>query len=90
MAEQCIVCLGDLRDQLATDNTAVAVAVAAAAAEPDLPAEARAHAHAHAGDDGDKQQLLAKSLLRNTTLTTKRYRHHLLIISPGYSLLLRT
>jgi hypothetical protein len=89
MAEQCIVCLGDLRDQLATDNTAVAAA-AAAAAEPDLPAEARAHAHAHAGDDGDKQQLLAKSLLRNTTLTTKRYRHHLLIISPGYSLLLRT
>jgi hypothetical protein len=90
MAEQCIVCLGDLRDQLATDNTAVAAA-AAAAAEPDLPAEARAHAHAHAaaGDAGDKQ-LLAKSLLRNTTLTTKRYRHHLLIISPGYSLLLRT
>ena len=91
MAEQCIVCLGDLRDQLATDNTAVAVAAAAAAAaEPDLPAEARAHAHAHAGDDGDKQQLLAKSLLRNTTLTTKRYRHHLLIISPGYPVLSRT
>ena len=83
MAEQCIVCLGDLRDQLATQNTT-------AAAEPDLPAEARAHAHAHAGDDGDKQQLLAKSLLRNTTLTTKRYRHHLPIISPAYPLLSRT
>jgi hypothetical protein len=86
MAEQCIVCLGDLRDQLATDPT-----VAAAAAEPDLPAEARAHAHAHAaaGDAGDKQ-LLAKSLLRNTTLTTKRYRHHLLIIPPAYPVLSRT
>ena len=84
MAEQCIVCLGDLRDQLATDDTAIA-------AEPDLPAEARAHAHAHAaGDDGDKQQLLAKSLLRNTTLTTKRYRHHLLTLSPAYPVLSRT
>jgi hypothetical protein len=84
MAEQCIVCLGDLRDQLATDLTVTA------AAEPDLP-EARAHAHAHAaaGDDGDKQ-LLAKSLLRNTTLTTKRYRHHLLILSPAYPVLSRT
>ena len=84
MAEQCIVCLGDLRDQLATDPAV------AAAAEPDLP-EARAHAHAHAaaGDDGDKQ-LLAKSLLRNTTLTTKRYRHHLLILSPAYPVLSRT
>jgi hypothetical protein len=84
MAEQCIVCLGDLRDQLATDPSVTA------AAEPDLP-EARAHAHAHAatGDDGDKQ-LLAKSLLRNTTLTTKRYRHHLLILSPAYPVLSRT
>jgi hypothetical protein len=88
MAEQCIVCLGDLRDQLATHPT---VAVAAAA-EPDLPAaEARAHAHVHAaaGDAGDKQ-LLAKSLLRNTTLTTKRYRHHLLMIPPAYPVLSRT
>lgn len=83
MAEQCIVCLGDLRDQLATDPSV-------AATEPDLP-EARAHAHAHAaaGDDGDKQ-LLAKNLLRNTTLTTKRYRHHLLILSPAYPVLSRT
>jgi hypothetical protein len=81
MAEQCIVCLGDLRDQLATDPSVTA------AAEPDLP-EARAHAHA-AGDEGDKQ-LLAKSLLRNTTLTTKRYRHHLLILSPAYPVLSRT
>ena len=84
MAEQCIVCLGDLRDQLATLETI------AAAAEPDLPAEARAHAHAHAhahaaaaGDDDGDKQLLAKSLLRNTTLTTKRYRHHLPIIPPS-------
>jgi hypothetical protein len=86
MAEQCIVCLGDLRDQLATDSTSTA------AAEPDLPAEARAHALAHAvaaGDDGDKQ-LLAKSLLRNTVLTTKRYRHHLPILSPAYPVLART
>lgn len=83
MAEQCIVCLGDLREQLATDTDT------SAAAEPDLPAEARAHAHA--GDDGDKQQQLAKGLLRNTRLTTKRYRHHLPIMTTtGHPVLSRT
>lgn len=65
MAEQCIVCLGDLRDSLATDPSTEAV--------PPEQAEARAHA----GDEVVVQQHRAKSVLRDTRLSAKRYRHHL-------------
>ncbi|KAM0716588.1 hypothetical protein Q7P37_008033 [Cladosporium fusiforme] len=65
MAEQCIVCLGDLRDSIATDQPA------------DLPeqAEAQPAAAAAAIADGPVQQHhhhRAKGL-RDTKLSTKRY-----------------
>jgi hypothetical protein len=60
----CIVCLGDLRETLATLNDN----------EPgDLPE----HARADAGDDGVQQHHHGKSL-GDTKLSTKRYQHHLL------------
>jgi len=74
MAEQCIVCLGDLRESLATlDNEP--------ADPPEQPAGAREHA-AEAGDDGVQQHQHAKSLLRDTNLSTQRY-HHLLILQAA-------
>lgn len=66
MAEQCIVCLGDLRDSTATDQSA------------DLPEQAEAQRTADAlaaGGDAAVQQhhhQRAKGL-RNTRLSTKRY-----------------
>ena len=56
MADQCIVCLGDLRTLIALDT------------EPDVP-EARQD-----GDEGVQSAAPAKSLLRDTKLSRKRYR----------------
>lgn len=60
MAEQCIVCLGDLRELTATEGST------------DLPEAAEARALADAGDDTARQHH-AKNLLRDTRLSTKRY-----------------
>lgn len=64
MAEQCIVCLGDLRDSIATDQPA------------DLPEQAEAQPAAAAAviADGPVQQHHHRAKgLRDTKLSTKRY-----------------
>jgi hypothetical protein len=73
MAEQCIVCLGDLRESLATLDHA------------ETPEHLLARSSAEAGDDGvSQQQQQQKSLLRNTTLTS-RYNHLLTLQAAARS-----
>ena len=70
MAEQCIVCLGDLRENIATDSPS----------NTDPPETAGLREQA-AGDEVVNEQQHAKSLLRDTRLSTKRY-HYLLLPIP--------